>query len=392
MTSHFPLPKTAEEMLAEARQLTGIDLFDEAALKPLSVLVDSFNNEGGFTEVGALAKHDYLMRFLKNRLRMQRDIAAHPEILDIEVKAPIIINALARTGSTKLQKVLSMTGDFNWLPMWQVLNPASWSGKPNEDVSDRVKDIEAFIAWHRTASPQSQAAHAMIIDAPEESSSIMMHSLISSTLTGYANAPSYVEWSFTQDQSIQFEYVQKTMQYLIWQGLADANKPFVLKSAMSVGFEDGLMTAHGAPHLLMTHRDPRNCIPSTCKLIEVFRLAYSDQKVDHSGLIPGLTMLLQMHMDFRDRRPDVPIMDINYRDLAANAPAVVEAIYSFCKIEPGPAAIENVRKWEARNPKNRHGAFEYTLEEFGITGDGILDAFSAYIAMLEKKGLKIIAH
>lgn len=390
MNSSTSLPMDADEMLAEARQLTGIDIQDDEAREPLSVLIQSFNLEAGFTPAGAAAKHDYLMRFLKNRLRMQRDLAAHPEIKDIEIKPPIIINAMARTGSTKMQKVLSMTGDFNWLQMWQVMNPASWSGKPNEDLSDRVADIEQFIAWHRAASPASQAAHAMIIDAPEESSSIMMHSLISSTLTGYANGPGYIDWFLKQDLAIQFEYVQTTLQYLIWQGLADVHKPFVLKSAMSVGFEDGLMQAHGNAHLLMTHRDPRQCIPSACKLIEVFRKAYSDQQVDHSELIPGVMALLHSHMDFRSRRSDVPILDIDYRELRNDAPSVVERVYEFCGITPSDQAINNVKAWEQSNPKNRHGAFTYSLEEFGMTGDGVLEAFAPYISMVKDQGINLI--
>jgi hypothetical protein len=387
MTGGSPLPMTASEMLSEARKLTGIQIEDTAAIASLEVLVDGFNRDGGFTAEGALAKHDYLMRFLKNRLRMQRDLAANPEIERIEILPPIVINALARTGSTKLQKVLSVTGDFNWLPMWQVLNPASWTGEPNEDVGPRIDDIDRFIGWHRRASPQSQAAHAMIVDAPEESSSIMMHSLVSSTLTGYANAPSYLDWCFTQDQSLQFQYVHRTMQYLIWQGLADPTKPFVLKSAMSVGFEDGLLAAHGHAHLLMTHRHPCDFIPSTCKLIEVFRKAYSDQQVDHSGLLPGIAALVDLHIDFRRRRLDVPVMDIHYDTLMDDVTGLVERIYAFCGKEPGPNALNNIANWENKNPKNKHGSFEYYLEQFGLTRQIVLDKLSNYLALTKRVGI-----
>ena len=89
---------SAEDLLKEARRSTGIDMIDFEAEVPLSILIDSYNRQARFTEAGAVMKRNYLLRILKNRLRMQRDLAAHPGILDIELRPPLLINALARTG------------------------------------------------------------------------------------------------------------------------------------------------------------------------------------------------------------------------------------------------------------------------------------------------------
>ncbi|MGD1954239.1 MAG: hypothetical protein ACFBZ9_03160, partial [Sphingomonadales bacterium] len=107
------LPMDAMALLKAAQKETGIPLSDEQAFVPLTRLIDSYNADAHFTADGAAGMHTRLMRILKNRLRMVRDFAAHPDILDIELKSPVIINAMARTGSTKMQKVLAATGDFN---------------------------------------------------------------------------------------------------------------------------------------------------------------------------------------------------------------------------------------------------------------------------------------
>ena len=253
MSGYARLPMDADSMLVEARRETGIDLEDAAAREPLARLVSSLNEEAGFSAEGALGKHQYLLRFLKNRLRMQRDLEAHPEILDIELLPPVVINGMARTGSTKLQKILAATGLFNWVPMWLCMNPSTWSGEPKEDLGPRIEDVNRYIDWFKERSPQAQSAHAIAAEEPEEDSYIMMHSLVSQTLSGYANAPSYLEWYLGQNLASQFEYVRDTLKYLVWQGLADPNKPFVLKSAMSLGYEDGLLAAYGKLNILVTH-------------------------------------------------------------------------------------------------------------------------------------------
>ncbi|MEM6684081.1 MAG: hypothetical protein AAF607_17740, partial [Pseudomonadota bacterium] len=202
MSAGHAMPMSAEEMLSEARRITGIEIRDEAALEPLRVLLRSYNEDAGFTVHGAKAKHDYIMRFLTNRLRMQRDFAAHPEIHDIPLKTPLIINAMGRTGSTKLQKVLAATGAFNYLPMWMALNPASYTGVPHEDPAPRIADTQRFIDWFIAASPMAHAGHAMIAQAPDEDSYVMMHSMVSQTLSGYAAALSYLDWYVGQDLSL----------------------------------------------------------------------------------------------------------------------------------------------------------------------------------------------
>lgn len=376
----YLLPITADEMLALARKQTGIDLIDEAALTPLPKLIESYNTDGQFTQEGAKGMHVRLMRILKNRLRMVRDLQAHPEILDIALKPPVIINAMARTGSTKMQKVLAATGDFNWLPNWKVLNPSSLTGKPGEDVSARIADVEADEAWFDAASPDAKRAHSFAAGEPEEDSMLMAQSLISPTLTGYADADSYVLWTLEQGMEHQFLYLRDALKYLVWQGLADAAKPFVLKSAMSYGFEDALLQAFPGAKLIMTHRDPLECIPSSCRLIELFNHAHSHKPIDYAARFEGMAWKMDLHLAFRDARPDYPILDMSYGQVRASAVDLLDDIYAFVNHPLTYSANDAVAAWEARNPKNKHGAFTYALENFGLTKEAIQTRFADYIS------------
>jgi hypothetical protein len=109
---------------------------------------------------------------------------------------------------------------------------------------------------------------------------------------------------------------------------------------------------------------------------------YSDQQVDHSGLLPGIAALVDLHIDFRRRRPEVPIMDIHYDTLMDDGRGLVGQIYAFCGKGPGPNALNNIANWENNNPKNKHASFEYNFEQFGLAPQLFLDNLSHYLQLV----------
>ena len=81
MSGH-PLALTAPQFLARSREIAGIDLVDEDAIEPLTVLVNALNAEAALDAEGARAYEAKFLRLLVNRLRMKRDFRAHPEIAE----------------------------------------------------------------------------------------------------------------------------------------------------------------------------------------------------------------------------------------------------------------------------------------------------------------------
>ncbi len=378
---------SAEELLEEARVSTGIAIVDEEAAEPLTVLIDSYNRSGKFTPDGAVVKRAYVLRILKNRLRMLRDFAAHPEIHEIELRPPVIINALARTGSTKLQKTLAATGDFNWLPYWMVLNSASETGVPHEDTSNRIADVEVYADWFESVAPEVKFGHPMLPLEPEEEAYIMNQSLLAASLAGFAHAPDYLAWLEGQDAGHQFRYVRDTLKYLIWQGLADVDKPFLLKCVKTVGMEEHLRAAFPSAHIVANHRNPVSFVPSASKLGMLFRGAFSDQVLDMSNRPARMAAAMNASLDYREAHPDEEWLEVDYQRIRSDARAVIEEIYAFAELQPQPSTFTNVEQWEAANPQNKHGSWEYAAEDFGFTDDDTRQAFARYIQWVEDEGI-----
>lgn len=372
----------AEELLAEARRRTGIDLVDRDAVEPLGVLLRSLNGESGLHPAGARGMQDRLLRILSNRLRMKRDFLANPEIHDERITAPIFICGMARTGSTKTQKLLAAAGDFNWLAYWQVLNPALLTGDRAESAQPRINDTDTFVAWFDAASPETRAGHAFETREPEEESFILEHSLRTPTFLGWAPIDGYLEWLFKQDMSAQFVQLRDTLKYLQWQGLADGSKRWVLKSPLYSGLELKLLETFPDAHLLMTHRHPAQTIASGLRLLECFYRPYSTLAPNVESYVTGQATAINGHLDCRQALPPDTFFDIDFSALVRNTHATVEATYRFCSMELSAEAAARVAAGDKANPPGKYGTHQYSLQQYGLTAHGISELFDRYVTFL----------
>lgn len=378
------LPAPAE-LLAAARRESGIDQPDNAAPEPLTRLVESFNQDGMLHQAGAEAMRSRLVRILANRLRMQRDIAEHPEILQEKITAPVFICGMARTGSTKTQKLLAASGDFNWLPYWQVLNPALRGGVRGESPQARIDDTEAFVRYFDSMSPDTRAGHAYATHEPEEESFILEHSLRSPTFMGWAPLPSYLTWLMSQEMTAQFLQLRDTLKYLQWQGLASGARRWVLKSPLYSALEPLLLSVFPDAVLVMTHRHPRDTMPSGLRLLECFYRPFSDARPDPTFFVAGQAGAIAGHLQFRARAPSNRFLDINFRALTQDMPGTMASIYTYVGMPLSDAAMARMAAWNSGNPQFMHGRHEYSLQRFGLTAESIDQDFSAYGEFLQRR-------
>jgi Sulfotransferase family len=383
MVSGVAMALSAQQFLAQARRDTGIDVADDEALQPLSVLLESFNRESALHASGALGMQNKLLRILRNRLRMRRDFARHPEIADQKITAPIFICGMGRTGSTKTQKLLAASGDFNWLTYWKAQNPALFTGLRSESPQARIDDTEGFARWFDAASPETKAGHAFQTHEPEEESFILEHSLKSPVFLGWAPIPSYLNWLMAEDMSTQFLRLRDTLQYLQWQGLADANRRWILKSPLYSGMEPLLLKVFPDACLLMTHRSPVASIPSGLRLLECFYKPFTDAQPDANFYAIGQAAAMRQHLLNRAALKNNAFLDIYFAELMAAPERIIDKVYAFSDVELTAVSRQRMLDWNTNNPQHKLGKHEYSLASYGLTAKAIEDMFSDYVAFLK---------
>ena len=244
---------------------------------------------------------------------MQRDFRRHPEIAEQPINGPVIVMGTARSGTTKLQKVLAASGDFNFLTFWQAFNWASISGEPNEPTAERIAEAEAFCRWFDERSPETKLGHSFEALEPEEEGVLTEASFVTPTFVGFAEVPGYGRWLGEQPPTIELEFLRDALKYLQWQGLASADRPWLLKSPSYSSLELEILQVFPDARFVMAHRSPLRTLPSMCTLVAHFRRAYGTSTPDPRVLFEHAASSMDAQQAIRRAHPDLPLLDVLVR-------------------------------------------------------------------------------
>jgi hypothetical protein len=315
---------------------------------------------------------------------MKRDLRRHPEIAEQPVRGPLIVMGTARSGTTKLQKVLAASGDFNFLTFWQAFNWASVSGEPDEPTGERIAEAETFCRWFDERSPEAKLGHSFEAFEPEEEGVLTEGSFVSPTFVGFAEIPGYGMWLGQQPRTIELEFLRDALQYLQWQGLARSDRPWMLKSPSYTSCELEILRVFPDARFVMAHRSPLRTLPSMCKLVAHFRQAYGTSKPDARVLFEHAASSLTAQQVIRRAHPELPLLDVLFEGIVGDLPGVVERVYAHAGMVLTEPARTNMLRWDAENAMHKHGAFTYALDEVGLDEREIRERMSGYFAFLDR--------
>ena len=377
---------SVDELMARSRARAGVDIVDEEVIEPLTIMHRSLCEEADLDAEGAKAQTEKLLRLLTNRLRMRRDFASHPEIEEQPIRGPLIVMGMPRTGTTKTQKALAASGDFNWLSYWESFNWASVSGRPHESTETRIAEADVFCRWLDARSPRAKLAHSFETLEPEEDTVLSEGSFVSVSFLGYANLPGYAEWLGKQSPGIMFEFLRDAMKYLQWQGLASAGKPWLLKSPAYSGLELVILETFPDARFVVTHRSPLKTLPSLYKFKDSLLEAFTgtDSSSDHSFETDSIFDGVEHALSIRRSHPELPVLDLRYEEVTGSFRTAVEKIYEHAGLPLSDAARERVLRWDAEHAIHKYGEHRYSLEEFGLSEELIRKRMAGYFELLRR--------
>lgn len=380
----FRIDATADELMARARSVAGIDIVDrEVAEGALPVLLQSLNTEAQLSERGARDMEQRILRILINRLRMLRDYAAHPEIAEQVIVPPVMLTGAPRTGSTKLHKLLAASGDFRFLPFWQAHAMSLRSGDRGESADPRIQEASEYIDWYNRRAPKARLIHGYGTFEPEEETLLCEQGDDFGFLfCTVAWVPSYANWLWMQGFERQIDFLIRALKYLQWQFPEPQPRRWLLKYPAYQGFEPLLASRFQGATLIATYRDPVKTLSSMVSLMADAQGIYSD--VDrHRPLGPfmleGQRQRMLLFMKSRAENPQVRLHDVAYPDLTHRAEKVIEDIYGFM----GHALTEHARSamlgWDRDNSQHKHGVHTHDLADIDLTPDMVRTAFQPYM-------------
>ena len=369
----------ADAIVADARAAAGLtDFGDESFREPMGVLLRALDREAQLTPIGRFVQRQRTIDLLVNRLRAEAFFARHPEIADEEIRAPIVIVGLPRTGTTLLHRTIANDPRLYAARWWECRFPAPIEGAPD----DRVAHAEAEVRAMLEAVPALASMHPLQATAPDEEVLLIEHSFYSSLPESNANVASYAAWLERQDQRPAYRYLHRLLQLLQWQKRRAGvrGERWVLKTPHHLGFADLLLDEFPGALIVQTHRDPMESIPSICSFIHAL-WSLAAERVDAKEVgrqwNAKMAHALAHCLTVRDRFPD-RFVDVWFRDAVQDTVGQARRIYAAAGLAMTPEAEAAMQRFLATNPREGRPPHLYSLEEFGLTQAGIERDFAAY--------------
>ena len=363
-----------DDVLAQARRETGLDEFgDDWFREPMKVVLRAYDAEGGLSAFGRVSVHGQMVGHMRNRLRVEHLIAAHPEILDVAIAAPIVIIGQPRTGTTHLHNLMAEDPALRSLRYWESLEPvlsdeeqiAVDSGAPDP----RLVRCAVGLDFLNDALPLFKRMHEMTVEHVHEE--IQLLAIAGSTMLFETSGvlPSWREWYVRHDQTPAYEYLVRVLQCCQWRR---GGERWVLKSPQHLEQIPALLQVFPDATFVFTHRDPVSVIASNATMI-AYTARFSAETVDPVKIghywADRIEEMLRAGMRDHALLPSDRTIDVAFDQFMADDLAMVERIYAVADQPFTDDARAAMEAFIAAHPRGRHGSVRYDL-----AGDFDLDA------------------
>jgi len=369
-------------LIDKAKQKTGLDDFGADDFRmPFRTLVDALRDEGRLTYVGKVITHAGLVNGLRNRLLRQRVVSDHPEILAQPVKRPLIVIGAPRTGTTLLNRLLSLDPAGRPLLGWEALAPAPGRRSRRRGAVPRARLAAlALNEWmFKRVTPELSRMHPYSYKEPDECHWLLFPSFV---WVPAIVMPSVRRWLRAQTGEVfdaAYRDYRLGLQILEWQRPAPDH--WVLKSPLHLWSLDAAMRGVPEASFIQTHRSMHQVLPSVCSLaaalLSLFTDALEVQRMGEAAMEIASETVARFTYARRTGDPS-RVMDVQYADLKADPIGVIRGIYGRFGYDYTVGYERRLQAWledQRRSDRPRHS---YTLEQFGLSADAVSEAFEAY--------------
>ena len=374
---------TENGVLSAARERTGLaDFGPSDFLERLNLLLDEWSSDDQLTRISLFGLFEKLVIYASNRLLIHDLLKLHPEIHDVEIKAPIVVAGLPRSGTTHLLNLLAADQRMHSLPLWESYEPLPLPGESllKDGTDPRYRRCADQWDAMQLGSPLMAAMHPMNPNHIHEELELMGPDFASYNFEWLAVSPRWCEHYLSHDQTPHYDYMKSVLKILQWQR---GDKRWVLKCPQHMEQLPILHKVFSDATIVITHRDPVEVIQSAITM-----LAYSQRigrkKVDLQGLLEYWTAriekLLRSCVEDRNKIPVEHSIDVPFTEFMGNDIAMIEKIYAKANIELTEIARSQLLNFVATHPRGKDGQIIYDLEgDFGVSQQELRKHFDFYL-------------
>ena len=369
-------PLRAVDLIETAKRRCNLDDFGGGDFfEGLSRLLDSCHRESRLNLIGKIALRTDLIRILCSRLFMHRDRQLYPDVARQEIREPLFIVGLPRSGTTLLHTLLAADPEHRAPLTWEVMTPSPPTRDNEKRRIQRATQSCNCLNW---LAPTFRHVHAVGAELPQECVGLMTPTFMSDQFDTMYYVPSYRAWFFRQDLLPAYEYHRRFIQHLQFRQSA---RRWILKAPTHMFALPTLLSVYPDALFVQTHRAPLDAMASVSSLITILRRVFSDAVdplVVCREAIQYWSETLDRFLHERDRLADYRITDVNYIEVCRDPIAAVRRIYEHFGWLLSAEAAQRMRLVLASLPQDQYGRHRYNLSQFGLDPAEGVEAFAAY--------------
>jgi hypothetical protein len=373
-------PLDAGSLHGRASADTGLhDFGPDDYRERLDVYLAALRDIDGLHDPGVVNFYGQLLQLLKNRLLLTDLLKQHPEIDDIELRSPIVIAGLPRTGTTHLHNLLAAPPTFRTMPYWESNEPFPLPNEVGVEPDPRRTRMDVAVAVINVVMPQFALMHEMTTDHVHEEIQLLANDFSTMLFETLADVPGWRHYYQCHDQTPHYQYLArqlKAMQFL------RGGRRWLLKSPQHLEQVPVLDRVFPDSIVVFTHRDP---VPVALSMIAMItysaRMHRSPVPVEQiaRSWIDRLDQMLTALVRDRDTLGPDRSIDIRFDDFMANELGVAEQVYALAGEPFTEEARTATADYLSGHRRGRLGNVETSCEMFGLTPDALRDRFAPYV-------------
>ena len=325
--------------------------------------------------VGRLMTRQELLRGLRTRLLLTRELDERPQIASEQVTAPMIVTGPARSGTTILFELLALDPSLRAPLACEGLHPLPrrTPGQCGErhDWSECEQELWADV------QPEFAAIHELRSDLPVECVTLTIPSFAGSHWMMVAQLAG--DWVI--DTDVTYDFHRRLLQ-VMQHGVAPTT--WLLKTPGHLMTMEQLFATYPDAWIVQTHRDPAKTIPSTVSTTAMVQWMRTDQVA-----VEPLAQAVQMAFSYAlnhsvELRTSGPwtdrFVDVHFERMLRDPVAEVEQAYERMGRRLTNEHAERIRTYLRDKPKGKFGTHQYTPEDWGFTTQSLRADLAPYIA------------
>ena len=376
---------TVDRLETRACERAGFDDFgNDSWREGLQILVDTVESTPDVSPDGRDNLYGQFTDALWNRLRVVSYRKEHPEVVDEQIRAPLVILGLPRTGTTVASCLLDQDPARRSLLNWEAADsvPPSTTASLRTDPRCLAKKAQLDELAAALQEAKFPIPHWEDADGPTECTFVQNQDFKAFLWEAFMPTRAYSDWLLTTDMTSAYEYERALLQVL----QSTAPGTWSLKMPSHAVHVDALLATFPDVRIVWAHRDPFKVTGSYLSMNQLSRGQLLPDP-DVAGFAPVVLQQLQAHVErplrARARIGNDRFFDLHYAELLRDPIGQMRALYAWAGDDLTPAVEEAMVRWLERNPQDRFGMRPYSLDAYGVTRSDLEPIFGEYLSTFD---------